>query len=666
MTTEPIDPAARRDRRRGAGPGPRRRTCRRRWPRRCTCCRPPLRDPDRQVPRAWCTSSGCCASRRSTLVGAIVDSDLEPLDAGRRCCRGDRLPGHVQPGRRCRWWTTSGHLLGAVTVDDVLDHLLPDDWRDDFDPEADADATTAPGRDRRWRVTAPRSRPARSTSRASRAAAAARRTTPRRSAGSPSGSPASWGPAVHRLDDACSSSSGSPGTSSRRTTCAVRPVPVHLLTLMLSLQASYAAPLILLAQNRQADRDRVTSSRTAARNERLDRRHRVPDPRDRRRCGSRSARSPPATSCAPSCATCSRSSRSGGPAGAASEATAERRPATSGSTPVAAGAASKPDPARRSIEGMTAVAHRRWCVPPSRRSTTRRSTARSPSSAWSIASRSAPTARSRSRCCSRSPAARCATTITDAGDRRRRRASPGVTARRGRARRDERRAAQGAARPRCAAARPSGRSPFAQPGSLTRVYAVASGKGGVGKSSVTVNLAVAMAATGPEGRRRRRGHLRPLDPAACSASTAAPTQVENMIMPPSAHGVKVISIGMFTPGNVPPVVWRGPMLHRALQQFLADVYWGDLDVLLLDLPPGTGDIAISVGAAAAERRDPVVVTTPQPAAAEVAERAGMHRHADPPADRRRHREHVGRSRARTAASRWSCSAPAAARSSPRR
>ena len=93
-----------------------------------------------------------------------------------------------------------------------------------------------------------------------------------------------------------------------------------------------------------------------------------------------------------------------------------------------------------------------------------------------------------------------------------------------------------------------------------------------------------------------------------------------MIMPPSAHGVKVISIGMFTKGNT-PVVWRGPMLHRALQQFLADVYWGDLDVLLLDLPPGTGDMAISV-AQMLPVAELLVVTTPQVAASEVAERAG--------------------------------------------
>jgi ATP-binding protein involved in chromosome partitioning len=99
-----------------------------------------------------------------------------------------------------------------------------------------------------------------------------------------------------------------------------------------------------------------------------------------------------------------------------------------------------------------------------------------------------------------------------------------------------------------------------------------------------------------------------------------PTQVDDMIMPPSAHGVRVISIGMFTPGNQ-PVVWRGPMLHRALQQFLADVFWGDLDVLLLDLPPGTGDVAISV-AQLVPGAEILVVTTPQMAAAEVAERAG--------------------------------------------
>ena len=167
--------------------------------------------------------------------------------------------------------------------------------------------------------------------------------------------------------------------------------------------------------------------------------------------------------------------------------------------------------------------------------------------------------------------------------------------------------------------KPDKEIPFAQPGSLTRVYAVASGKGGVGKSSVTVNLAAALAADGLKVAvvdADIYGHSVPR----MLGVEGRPTQVENMIMPPSAHGVKVISIGMFTPGNA-PVVWRGPMLHRALQQFLGDVYWGDLDVLLLDLPPGTGDIAISV-AQLVPNAEILIVTTPQQAAAEVAERAG--------------------------------------------
>jgi len=161
--------------------------------------------------------------------------------------------------------------------------------------------------------------------------------------------------------------------------------------------------------------------------------------------------------------------------------------------------------------------------------------------------------------------------------------------------------------------------PFAKPDSLTRVYAIASGKGGVGKSSVTANLAVAMAASGLK--------VGVIDADIYGFSlprmlgvTQQPTKVDDMILPPIAHGVKVISIGMFVaPGR--PVVWRGPMLHRALEQFLADVYWGDLDVLLLDLPPGTGDIAISV-AQLLPSSELLVVTTPQVAAAEVAERAG--------------------------------------------
>jgi ATP-binding protein involved in chromosome partitioning len=161
--------------------------------------------------------------------------------------------------------------------------------------------------------------------------------------------------------------------------------------------------------------------------------------------------------------------------------------------------------------------------------------------------------------------------------------------------------------------------PFAQPGSLTKVFAIASGKGGVGKSSVTANLAVAMAADG------LRVGIVDADIYGFSIPrmlgvTRQPTRVDDMLLPPIEHGVKVVSIGMFVPPGQ-PVVWRGPMLHRALQQFLADVFWGDLDVLLLDLPPGTGDIAISV-AQLLPGSQIVVVTTPQLAAAEVAERAG--------------------------------------------
>ena len=161
--------------------------------------------------------------------------------------------------------------------------------------------------------------------------------------------------------------------------------------------------------------------------------------------------------------------------------------------------------------------------------------------------------------------------------------------------------------------------PFARPESRTRVYAVASGKGGVGKSTVTVNLAAALAAKGLA--------VGVLDADVYGFSiprmlgvTGRPTRIGEMILPPLAHGVKVISVGMFVDGNV-PVVWRGPMLHRALQQFLADVFWGDLDVLLLDLPPGTGDIAIST-AQLIPTAELLVVTTPQTAASEVAERAG--------------------------------------------
>ncbi len=169
---------------------------------------------------------------------------------------------------------------------------------------------------------------------------------------------------------------------------------------------------------------------------------------------------------------------------------------------------------------------------------------------------------------------------------------------------------------------PAKEIPFAQPGSLTKVFAIASGKGGVGKSSVTVNLALAMAAAG------RTVGIVDADiyghsvPAMLGIADSRPTQVEDMIMPvPTASGVSVISIGMLKPRRDQVVAWRGPMLDRALVQMLADVYWGDLDVLLLDLPPGTGDMAISLGQHL-PNAEIVVVTTPQEAAAEVAERAG--------------------------------------------
>lgn len=168
--------------------------------------------------------------------------------------------------------------------------------------------------------------------------------------------------------------------------------------------------------------------------------------------------------------------------------------------------------------------------------------------------------------------------------------------------------------------RPEKEIPFAQPNSLTRVIAVTSGKGGVGKSSMTANLGAAMANSGLK--------VGVLDADIYGFSIPRmlgvvhePQVIDGMIIPPvGAAGVKVMSIGMFVPDGQ-PVIWRGPMLHRALQQFLADVFWGDLDVLLIDMPPGTGDVAISI-AQLLPTSQILVVTTPQVAAAEVAERAG--------------------------------------------
>ncbi len=164
--------------------------------------------------------------------------------------------------------------------------------------------------------------------------------------------------------------------------------------------------------------------------------------------------------------------------------------------------------------------------------------------------------------------------------------------------------------------------PFAQPGSLTKVYAIASGKGGVGKSSVTVNLALALAQQGLKVGIVDADIYGHSVPAMLGVADTRPTQVDDLIMPvPTPSGVSVISIGMLKPRRDQVVAWRGPMLDRALVQMLADVYWGDLDVLLLDLPPGTGDVAISLGQHL-PNAEVVVVTTPQEAAAEVAERAG--------------------------------------------
>ncbi|MCD4549076.1 MULTISPECIES: Mrp/NBP35 family ATP-binding protein [unclassified Schaalia] len=168
--------------------------------------------------------------------------------------------------------------------------------------------------------------------------------------------------------------------------------------------------------------------------------------------------------------------------------------------------------------------------------------------------------------------------------------------------------------------RPEREIPFASPDSLTRVIAVTSGKGGVGKSSMTANLAAALARSGVK--------VGVMDADIYGFSlprmlgiTHEPQVLDGMIIPPvGAAGVKVVSIGMFVPDGQ-PVIWRGPMLHRALQQFLADVFWGDLDVLLIDMPPGTGDVAISI-AQLLPNSQILVVTTPQVAAAEVAERAG--------------------------------------------
>ncbi|WP_404433620.1 Mrp/NBP35 family ATP-binding protein [Microbacterium lacus] len=178
--------------------------------------------------------------------------------------------------------------------------------------------------------------------------------------------------------------------------------------------------------------------------------------------------------------------------------------------------------------------------------------------------------------------------------------------------------------------RPAREMPFG-PGTLTRVIAVTSGKGGVGKSTVTANLAVALAARGLSVGlvdADVHGFSIPalLGLVAPDGTVPQPTRIDDLMLPPVAHGVKVISIGMFLQrgdgdGTLGAVAWRGPMLHRTVQQFLTDVFFGDLDVLLLDMPPGTGDIAISVGQLL-PNADVLVITTPQSSASDVAIRSG--------------------------------------------
>ncbi|MGO1383507.1 MAG: Mrp/NBP35 family ATP-binding protein [Arachnia sp.] len=168
--------------------------------------------------------------------------------------------------------------------------------------------------------------------------------------------------------------------------------------------------------------------------------------------------------------------------------------------------------------------------------------------------------------------------------------------------------------------------PFAQPGNLTRVIAIASGKGGVGKSSVTVNVAVALAKQGKSVGILDADIYGHSIPDLLGIGEARPTVVDDMIMPvPGLEGLKVISVGMLKPSRDQVVAWRGPILDRALTQLLSDVYWGDLDYLLLDLPPGTGDVAMSLGQKIPSS-EVIVVTTPQQAASEVAERAGSMAH----------------------------------------
>ena len=166
---------------------------------------------------------------------------------------------------------------------------------------------------------------------------------------------------------------------------------------------------------------------------------------------------------------------------------------------------------------------------------------------------------------------------------------------------------------------------FAQPESLTRVIGIASGKGGVGKSSVTANLGVAFAKKGLRVGILDADVYGHSIPRLMGLMGQRPTAIDQLFIPLEAFGVKVVSMEMFKPERSDPVAYRGPLLHRVLEQLLSDAHWGDLDVLLIDLPPGTGDLAISLGQLI-PNSEIVVVTTPQIAAAEVAERAGRIAH----------------------------------------
>lgn len=176
--------------------------------------------------------------------------------------------------------------------------------------------------------------------------------------------------------------------------------------------------------------------------------------------------------------------------------------------------------------------------------------------------------------------------------------------------------------------------PFADPDNRTRVILVASGKGGVGKSSVTTNLAVALAKRDRTGRgdeTPRKNSVAVVDADVWGFSIPRmlgvdrdPVVIDEMIVPPEVHGVRCISMGFFVEEDQ-PVIWRGPMLHKALEQFLTDVYWDDPDYLIVDLPPGTGDIALSLSQFL-PRAELLVVTTPQPAAQKVAQRAAYMAH----------------------------------------